>query len=77
MNCFNPGLPHTFMLVIIFSYFRAVYDHTPSPLPEYSLNDSIYSGSTAGLVREAGGTSTLTQDAQFTNPLYELEKDGR
>jgi len=46
-------------------------------MPEYSLNDSIYSGSTAQLVKEGDGTSSLTQDAQFTNPLYELEKDGR
>ena len=52
------------------------YDRKQSPLPEYSLNDSIYSGSTTGLVREGDGTSTLTQDAQFTNPLYELEKNG-
>jgi len=65
------------MFLITFSYFPAVYNHTPSPMPEYSLNDSIYSGSTAQLVKEGDGTSSLTQDAQFTNPLYELEKDGR
>jgi len=62
---------------IIWSYIIficAVYDRMPSPLPEYSLNDSIYSGSTTKLVREG---DFLTQDPQFINPLYELEKDGR
>jgi len=57
-----------------FVLFHAVYDRMPSPLPEYSLNDSIYSGSTTKLVREG---DFLTQDPQFINPLYELEKDGR
>jgi len=71
-------------MLLFLNYFHAVYDRMPPPLPEYSLNDSIYLGSTTQLVTEEGGkvsaSNTLSRNPQFTNPLYDenlTQMDGR
>ena len=74
----------TFFLGLHIICIHAVYDRMGSPVPEHSLDDSIYSGSTTQLVKDVGGkvsaSNTLSRNPQFTNPLYDesgVEKDGR